>query len=1147
MEQKSIYAGDQLLFNNLEELKGELIEYNGEEFYKLSNVDNMQAFFMSLVSPSNHWMFISSTGGLTAGRTNSDHALFPYYTDDRITESFEHTGSKTIIRVLLKDRVKLWIPFSDRYKGTYKISRNLYKNSYGNKLVFEEVNHDLAMTYSYEWNTTDRYGFVRKSRLENNSTDTRIVQVLDGVQNILPSGVGEKLQQAYSNLVDAYKRTELYEDHNIATIALSAVIVDKAEPSEALRANIAWSYGINSKQTLLSASQIDRFIRHGEVQTEYDVKAHRGAYLSVFDLQMDAGTSSSWGMVLDLDKDIKQVVNLSEDINSAGIEQRLLDDIQEGQTELLALVGEADGLQLTADALMDNRHFANTMFNIMRGGIFDHHYQVEKRDFIEYLKKANSAVYDRHVQVLLDLPDVINYTDLIADLGASDDSHLNRLTREYLPLKFSRRHGDPSRPWNKFSINTKNPEDGSKILDYQGNWRDLFQNWEALAFSYPGFMEGMINKFLNASTFDGYNPYRVTKGGFDWEVIEEDDPWSYIGYWGDHQIIYLLKFLEFIEKYQPGALKNKIGDKSFVYANVPYRIKPYTSILANPKDTIDFEHDRQHLIEKRRESLGTDGALLVNKANEIHQVDFIEKILATTLAKLSNYIPEAGIWMNTQRPEWNDANNALVGNGVSMVTLYYLRRFFNYLEHFFKDLTIEVELSLELADFYHNTASIFNTHIPDEGYTYTNKSRKQLVDALGNAGSIYREAIYDQSFSGDYTTVSTADLYDFSKNVLSHLDHCIAANKRNDNLYHAYNLITIESDSIAVAYLSEMLEGQVAVLSAGCLNATDSLKVLKALRNSALYREDQNSYILYPNKNLLGFATKNNIPSEWVKENELLQHMISTSDERIITKDARGNIHFNGGFYNATYLENALNSIAEEIDITPDDRTHILELYERVFDHKSFTGRSGTFFGYEGLGSIYWHMVSKLGLAVQEVYWKAVETNQSQEVLSELKYYHEHIQDGIGVHKSPKVYGAIPTDPYSHTPGHKGAQQPGMTGQVKEDVIVRFGNLGVQVNNGAMSFNPQLISSKEWLLEDQIFQYVDVLGNWVDLFVQKGSIVFTIAQVPVVYTKGDDSIQIYYMDGRTELITGLSLNSDLTTDLLSRDGVIDKIQVQFNF
>ena len=60
-------------------------------------------------------------------------------------------------------------------------------------------------------------------------------------------------------------------------------------------------------------------------------------------------------------------------------------------------------------------------------------------------------------------------------------------------------------------------------------------------------------------------------------------------------------------------------------------------------------------------------------------MNFIEKILATVLAKVK-LIPEGGIWMNTQRPEWNDANNALVGNGVSMVTLYYLHRFLDFFE-----------------------------------------------------------------------------------------------------------------------------------------------------------------------------------------------------------------------------------------------------------------------------------------------------------------------------------------------------------------------------------------------------------------------------------------------------------------------------------
>ena len=46
-----------------------------------------------------------------------------------------------------------------------------------------------------------------------------------------------------------------------------------------------------------------------------------------------------------------------------------------------------------------------------------------------------------------------------------------------------------------------------------------------------------------------------------------------------------------------------------------------------------------------------------------------EKLLTLLLAKLVNFVPEGGIWMNTQRPEWNDANNALVGKGLSVVTL----------------------------------------------------------------------------------------------------------------------------------------------------------------------------------------------------------------------------------------------------------------------------------------------------------------------------------------------------------------------------------------------------------------------------------------------------------------------------------------------
>ena len=176
-----------------------------------------------------------------------------------------------------------------------------------------------------------------------------------------------------------------------------------------------------------------------------------------------------------------------------------------------------------------------------------------------YLAAANKKVYENHLNLLDNLDDNLTCFDLQKIAEQSTDKNFKRLCMEYLPLKFSRRHGDPSRPWNKFSINTRSEVDGSKILDYEGNWRDIFQNWEALALSFPAFTESMIHKFLNATTFEGYNPYRVTKGGFDWETIEPDNPWSYIGYWGDHQIIYLLKLLEVNEKYYPGKLASSFG------------------------------------------------------------------------------------------------------------------------------------------------------------------------------------------------------------------------------------------------------------------------------------------------------------------------------------------------------------------------------------------------------------------------------------------------------------------------------------------------------------------------------------------------------------------------------------------------------------
>ncbi|NBC58442.1 MAG: hypothetical protein GVY05_09205 [Bacteroidetes bacterium] len=1128
-----------------------IVEINKEKYLKISDSSNLRPFFMSIVSPSNHWMFMSSNGGITAGRKNASYALFPYYTDDKITEFADITGSKTILKVFRDNQPHFWEPFSKRFVDGYNITRNLYKNIYGNKVLFEEINHDLECSFSYQWSCADDFGFIKKSKLKNLSTSTIKIECLDGLQNILPAKVDPDLQVASSNLVDAYKRSELDETSGMGIFALSAIPVDKAEPSEALKANVVWSLGLKNPNYLLSSLQLEDFRQNNPIQQEVDIKAERGAYFAHQNLSLSANSSENWSIVADVNYNHAQVIKLRQQIlNSKNLNSEVNENINLCTENLIKLAASADGLQYSSDELRDIRHYSNTMFNIMRGGIFDNNYHIDSSDFKEYIKNANKKVFSKFSTKIDNLGQNFTLDNLKSLIRNETDPDFTRLTIEYLPLKFSRRHGDPSRPWNQFSINLKD-EDGSKVLDYEGNWRDIFQNWESLAYSYPAFIDGMIFKFLNATTFDGYNPYRLTKDGFDWEVIEPDDPWSYIGYWGDHQIIYLLKFLEFLNNYNPDKLISFFSKNYFVYANVPYRIKAYKDIVQDPKDTIEFDLEEDRKIRNLRKEIGGDGALLKDSSNQIIHVNFIEKILATTLAKLSNFIPEAGIWMNTQRPEWNDANNALVGNGVSMVTLYYLRRFLSFFQTRFKDLddAQSFELSEEVCQMFNQINSVFESHKALLNKSITDSDRKDIVDKLGKSASEFRMKIYNNKFSGHKQSLTAKTLKTFVDDSLEYLEHSISNNKRNDNLYHAYNLLTIEDDSFSISYLEEMLEGQVAVLSSKYLTSKQAVSVLDALKHSALFREDQYSYLLYPNKDLKGFLDRNQIPEASVNSSELLQKLVKDKHVGIIQKDVLGNYHFNGNFNNVSFLKTALKELenTEYAALVSKDFERVCQIFEEVFNHKAFTGRSGTFYGYEGLGSIYWHMVSKLQLAVLECCNKAIAEKEPAETVGRLLEHYYEINEGIGVHKSPKLYGAFPTDPYSHTPYGKGAQQPGMTGQVKEDIISRFGELGICFEEAELKFKPDLLLKEHFLTQDKEIKYITVNREVKPLTLKTNQLFFTICQVPVIYEKSNKNKTIIeFNDGLEKTIETLELPKDISNDIFKRTNQVKLIQVQID-
>ena len=1111
-----------------------------DRFYRIEGAEHMPVFLMTLVSASDLWMFVASNGGLTAGRRSTERPLFPYMTEDRVCDSAGVNGPRTIIEVRAADGSNVsWEPFTQLREGG-RITRALMKNVAGDCLVFEETNHALGLRFTWSWSGSPEFGFVRAAELSNVGDKPRRTRILDGLKNILPALAGAIISETRSCVLDAYKQNQLIPAQRLGIYALASQPVDRPEPREALRASLAWSLAPENFSVSIAPDNDERLLRGEPLDESAEICGRRGAYWLSGEADLAPGKGISWRIVADTHWSQPEVAALLKKLEAPeALASELDTSLRAAHGSLVDLVAKTDGLQETADVNASAHHFANVLFNDMRGGVYADGYNIDTALFAQFVREWNRPCHERSAAALASLPQTMHVEEFRAAADAFGDTDLSRLAFEYLPLTFSRRHGDPSRPWNRFDIHVQT-EDRHPVLAYQGNWRDIFQNWEALSLSFPDFLPNIIAKFVNATTAEGFNPFRISNHGFDWEVPEPGNPWSHIGYWGDHQIVYLLRLLEMQQRFFPQALESALPRDIFVYASLPYRMRAFDDILADPRSTIDFVPAWHDASVARQKDIGADGKLL-HKDGAIVRANLLEKLIVPLLSKMSNFVPNGGIWMNTQRPEWNDADNALVGNGLSMITLNYLHRFATFLADMLrKTKTSEFPLHSSVTDWMasvrramdENSAALAQPHLDV-------KTRRKFVEAVGRAFEAHRTQVLAGGF-GEATPVATYDIRAFLDDCLAWLGHTIASSKRADGLYHTYNLMRVTEDGVEINTLHEMLEGQVAALSSPAFKTANLPDVARTLESSKLRREDQHSYILYPDRKLPLFLEKNRIGD---KAEEVLTTLDPATRARLFREDPDGTKRFAPDFHNADALAEAMEPLVREGAIAADAKRQILALYEEVFNHHAFTGRSGTMYAYEGLGSIYWHMVAKLLLAVQEQFYKAVDAGAPADTICRIADFYYDVRQGIGFNKAPGLYGAFPIDPYSHTPGGRGARQPGMTGQVKEEVLTRFGELGVRVRDGRISFEPALLRASEFLPEKQRFDYLALDGSRRTIELPPASLAFTFAQVPVVYTLAKTtSCEVLAADGARRAAENAFLTREDSLSIFQRRGVIAEIR-----
>ena len=1037
---------------------------------------------------------------------------------DKILGHADSGGALTILLVTRGGRTSLWEPWHDGSR-VYDITRNLYKSVIGTSLVFEEVNRDLGVRVRATLTTCDEFGLVRDVELENLAAEPVEVRYLDGWHRLIPPGVSQEVYERLSYLAAAYMRHERVPGSPLAIYTLNAPISDRPEPSESLRAACAWSIGHADPVILLSERQVAAFRRGDPVEPEVEIRGEIGAYLVVDSASLAGGARHAWSTVGDTRLDHAALVELRDRLASPeALEPALRAAVAANRDGVRRRVASADGLQHGADEATTAAHSVRVLYNAMRGGTFDGTYDVPVADVAAFLEAQNRTVRARHAEWLASLPASLDLAALLEMAAERGDPQLDRLLRTYLPLTFSRRHGDPSRPWNRFNIRLKD-DLGNPLYAYEGNWRDIFQNWEALGESYPGFLGQFIAVFLDATTADGYNPYRITRDGPDWEVPDPRDPWSHIGYWGDHQVIYLLRLLESRERHLPGSLAAHLADLVYAYTQVPYRIARFEALLADPRETITFDEKLHRSLLARARDLGADGKLVAGEDGEVRLVSLGEKLLVPLLAKLTNLVPGGGIWLNTQRPEWNDANNALAGWGLSIVTVGAIRRYLDFLQGLFAgDATVPMSAVVV------RLLERVTTALRDAEAPFDDEDRFEVLAQLGAAGEEHRTAVYAGRLGELRSTPHAAvrALIDAARSVV---DATLRANRRPDGMYHSYNLLGIAAGRATVGHLDPMLEGQVSVLESGALSDREALALVRAIRASDLYRADQHTYVLYPDRELAPFLTRNT-----------LAERPPVTDPRLFVADRDGGWHFQADLATLADVERVLEAIGAD-DAT---RAAVADLWQVTFRHREFTGRSGTFFMFEGLGSIFWHMVSKYRIAVQAASLRA----QDPEIARELARAYDEICDGLGFRKTPAEFGAFPIDTYSHTPAHVGAQQPGMTGQAKEDILARFGELGAEAVGGRLRFAPRLLRRCEFLDAPLAFHYLALDGSAETWDLPAGSMAFTCCQVPVCYRLGDaPAVELERRDGSLERIDGDEIGPEASAAIFGRRGTYRRITV----
>ena len=129
---------------------------------------------------------------------------------------------------------------------------------------------------------------------------------------------------------------------------------------------------------------------------------------------------------------------------------------------------------------------------------------------------------------------------------------------------------------------------------------------------------------------------------------------------------------------------------------------------------------------------------------------------------------------------------------------------------------------------------------------------------------------------------------------------------------------------------------------------------------------------------------------------------------------------------------------------------------------------------------------------------------------------------------------------YSHSQADGGARQPGMSGQVKEDLLSRLGEVGLRIREGQIQFDGSLLHEGE--LRDTAGSLRSPSGETIE--VPTGALAISHCGVPFIIRRGaSPGVDLVAVDGTRTRCEGAEIDAATSRAIWARSGDLQRVEV----